>query len=308
MKMKRTIEELLDRKLEVTNKGRLADYLPALNIIENKNDLGISIIDSNDNIISAGDYNKNFTIQSISKVLTLMLAIKDKGIDYVFSKVGYEGSDDPFNAFTKLDLAMDSKPANPMINSGALVITSLIDGQGEERFQRILDFTQAIAQNPKLGLNEEIYLSELRTNHRNKSIAYLLKSKNLIQGEINEIMDTYCKQCSIEVNTLDLARIGQYISLGCHDLLKEKSDNRRLTRIIKGILLGCGMYDYSTEYSINVGIPSKSGVGGGIMGVLAKGGVGVYGPSLDEYGNSLGGIELLKDLSQEFQYNIFDNY
>lgn len=304
--MKKNIEKILHRNLEITNRGKLADYIPALNIAENKNDLGLCIIDDNDNVIGWGDYKKNFTIQSISKILTLMLAIKDKGLEHVFSKVGYEGTDDPFNTFTKLDLGADSKPANPMINSGALVITSLIDGEGDERFLRILDFFQTITQNSNLSYNKEIYLSELKANDRNRSIAYLLKSKNLIEGDVPQIMDAYCKQCSIEVNTIDLARIGQYISCGCSDLMEKKGDNERITRIIKGILLACGMYDYSTEYSINVGIPSKSGVAGGIMGVLPKSsGIGVYSPSLDKHGNSIAGIEILKEISQEFNYNIF---
>lgn len=307
--MKKNIEKILHRNLEITNRGKLADYIPALNITENKKDIGVTIIDADENVIGCGDYKKNFTIQSISKILTLMLAIKDKGLEYVFSKVGYEGTDDPFNTFTKLDLAPHSRPANPMINSGALVITSLVDGDGDEKFLRILEFSKTITQNSSLSYNEDIYLSELKANDRNRSIAYLLKSKNLIEGDIPQIMDTYCKQCSIEVNTVDLARIGKYISSGCSYLLEKRGDNDKITRIIKGILLGCGMYDYSTEYSINVGIPSKSGVGGGIMGVLPKSsGIGVYSPSLDEYGNSIAGIEILKDISKEYNYNIFNKY
>lgn len=307
--MKKNIEKILHRNLEITNRGKLADYIPALNITENKKDIGVTIIDAYENVIGCGDYKKNFTIQSISKILTLMLAIKDKGLEYVFSKVGYEGTDDPFNTFTKLDLAPHSRPANPMINSGALVITSLVDGDGDEKFLRILEFSKTITQNSSLSYNEDIYLSELKANDRNRSIAYLLKSKNLIEGDIPQIMDTYCKQCSIEVNTVDLARIGKYISSGCSYLLEKRGDNDKITRIIKGILLGCGMYDYSTEYSINVGIPSKSGVGGGIMGVLPKSsGIGVYSPSLDEYGNSIAGIEILKDISKEYNYNIFNKY
>lgn len=307
--MKKNIEKILEDYRKITNKGKLANYIPALYKEENKNDLGLCIIDKEDNIIGHGDYKKKFTIQSISKVLTLMIAIKDQGIDHVFSKVGYEGSDDPFNSFTKLDLGENRKPANPMINSGALTVTSLIKGQGDEKFSRILDFTRTITKNPNLNYNQEIYISELETNDRNRSIAYLLKSKGLIQGDIQDIMDAYCKQCSIEVNTIDLANIGRFISNGCRGLVKEESDNKKITQIIKGILLACGMYDYSTQYSIYVGIPSKSGVGGGIMGVLPDGGgIGAYGPSLDSYGNSIAGIELLKDISQEFAYNIFTKY
>ena len=306
--MKKILDKILEKNLDLTNKGNLANYIPALNKVENKNDLGLSIIDGDGNLISSGDYKKTFTIQSISKILTLMLAIKDQGIDKVFSKVGYEGTDDPFNSFIKLDLGEANKPANPMINSGALVTTSLIKGQGDESFNRILEFIREITKNPCLTYNEEIYLSELETNDRNRAIAHLLKSKSLIDGNLEDLIQVYCKQCSIEVNTVDLAYIGLYISSGCGNLLDNKVDNERLTRIIKGILLGCGMYDYSTEYSIKVGIPSKSGVGGGIMGVLPnRAGIGVYGPSLDSHGNSVAGVGLLEDLSKEFGYNIFNS-
>lgn len=307
--MKKALDGFLQKNKERTNQGKLPDYIPALNKKDNKNDLGLCIIDRKGSFIGCGDYQKKFTIQSISKVLTLMLAIKDQGLEVVFNKVGYEGTDDPFNTFTKLDLSQDSKPANPMINSGALVITSLIKGQGDAKVKRILDFIRRITKNPNLDYNKEIYLSELETNDRNRAIAYLLKSKNLIEGDIQDTMDVYCKQCAIEVNTIDLANIGQFISSGCMGLLENETHNQKITQIIKGILLGCGMYDYSTEYSINVGIPSKSGVGGGIMGVLPNGeGIGVYGPSLDSYGNSIGGIELLKDISQKYHYNIFSKY
>lgn len=304
--MKKILDEILEKNLDLANKGNLANYIPALNKEENKNDLGLCIIDGDDNLISCGDYKKTFTIQSISKIVTLMLAIKDQGIDKVFSKVGYEGTDEPFNTFIKLDLEKNNKPANPMINSGALVTTSLIKGQGHEGFNRILEFVREITKNPSLTYNEEIYLSELETNDRNRSIAHLLKSKNLIDGDVEDVIKSYCKQCSIEINTVDLAYIGLYISSGCTNLLDKQVDNERVTRIIKGILLGCGMYDYSTEYSIKVGIPSKSGVGGGIMGVLPnRAGIGIYGPSLDSHGNSIAGVGLLEGLSKEFGYNIF---
>lgn len=303
------IESILEKNRQITNKGNLANYIPALYKEENKNDLGLCIIDEEDKIYGFGDYRKKFTIQSISKVLSLMLAIKDQGLDYVFSKVGYQATDEPFNTFIKLDLGENNKPANPMINSGALVVTSLIKGQGDEKFNRILDFTKKITKNPNLGYDQEVYLSELEANDRNRAIAYLLKSKGLIQEDIQETIDVYCRQCSIEVDTIDLANIGKFISNGCRGLLEGDSHNRKITEIIKGILLACGMYDYSSEYSIKVGIPSKSGVAGGIMGVLPAGkGIGVYGPSLDSYGNSIGGIELLKDISHDLSYNIFRRY
>jgi glutaminase len=308
--MEKKIKEIIDNNSELTKEGQIASYIPALYTPEKRDYIGVSIVDHQKKMHSVGKTEEQFTIQSISKVLTFILAILDNGIEKVFEKVGYEGTDDSYNSFIKLDLDGIYKPANPLINSGALIVTSMIEGQGKEKFERILNFTREITENPSIDLNEEVYLSEKESGYRNKAIANLMKSKGMLVGNVEETLDTYFKQCSMNVTTEDLAKIGSFISRSLEKLELDEQFREKLSVLLKGILLNCGMYDFSTEYSIKVGIPSKSGVGGGILGVLPNGqGIGVYSPALDHYGNSVAGVSIMKDLSKEFHWNIFQlNY
>lgn len=300
--MEKLLDQLIEKNRPFTSYGKVADYIPALSYA-NPDDLGVCIMDVNNNINYSGEYSKKFTIQSISKVIALSLAIVDNGEEKVFKKVGMEGTDEAFNSFYKLDLFQDKKPANPMINAGAIVTTSLIHGEGEEKFQRLLKFIQDIIGDSSINYNEEVYLSEKETGNKNRAMAYLLKSKGLIEEDVEEVLDAYFKQCSIEVNCTDLAKLGLFFA--------NKGNNtdlidKRTRSLILAIMNNCGMYNYSGEYAINVGVPSKSGVGGGIMAVVPnKMGIGIYGPALDEYGNSIGGYNLIRDLSEELNLSVF---
>lgn len=300
------MESLLNRLIEknklLTKEGKVADYIPALSCA-NPNELGVCIIDIDKNIYYSGDYNKKFTIQSISKVIALGLAIRDNGEKEVFKKVGMEGSDEAFNSFYKLDLVHGGKPANPMINSGAILTTSLIHGNGDEKFNRLLELIRNILEDNTINYNKEVYKSEKKTGDKNRAIAYLLKNNGLIKGDVEEILDAYFKQCSIEVNCIDLAKLGFFFaSKGKQKTLLDE----RTINIITAIMNNCGMYNFSGEYAVNVGIPSKSGVGGGILAQVPNlYGIGIYGPALDEYGNSIGGYGLIKDLSQELDLSLF---
>lgn len=302
------MEQLFDRIIEenryLTKLGKVADYIPALSAA-NPDDIGVCFIDEENNLYKGGAYDRKFTIQSISKILTLTLAIIDNGLDKVLEKVGLEGTDEPFNSFVKLDSPNITKPANPMINAGAIVVTSLIKEDGSTRFDRIIDFVRFITDNDSIGYNEEVYLSEKATGSRNRAMAYLMHNKGILDGDVEEVLDTYFKQCSIEIDVVDLARIGKFISEGCKGLELSEMSNKELTTLLKGILLTCGMYDYSGRYAIEVGIPTKSGVSGGLMGVVpGNRGVGIYSPALDIHGNSIAGLGIIKSLSKELELNI----
>lgn len=303
------MEQLLDRIIEenryLTELGKVADYIPALSTA-NPNDIGVCYIDGEGRIYKSGTYNTKFTIQSISKILTLALAIMDNGLDKVLEKVGVEGTDEPFNSFVRLDLPNVTKPANPMINAGAIVVTSLIKEGESTRFQRIIEFIRFVTDNPSIGYNEEVYLSEKETGSRNRAMAYLMSSKGILEGNVEELLDTYFKQCAIEIDVVDLAKIGKFISQGCESLELSSITNKELSVLLKGVLLTCGMYDYSGRYAIDVGIPTKSGVSGGLMGVVpSNSGVGIYSPALDIHGNSIVGLGIIKSLSKELNLNIF---
>lgn len=304
------MEKILKRTIEENKKfykeGKVADYIPALKKANIK-DCGISIIDKDRNIYSFGDYNKKFTIQSISKVISLMLAIMDRGAERIFQTVGYEGTERPFNDISYLGEENVKRAINPMLNSGAIAVTSLVNGDRNEKFNRTLELVKTLASNPDIKLNEEVYRSEKDTGDRNRAIAYLMKARGIIEGNVDDILDSYFKQCSISVDTIDLANIGLSIASRFKDVkLESNIDKEELSKLLIATMVHSGMYNSSGQWSVDVGLPSKSGVAGGVLSVVPdKFGIGFYGPSLDENGNSLLGYRILKDLSKELDLKIY---
>lgn len=305
--MERFLDNIIEKNRYLTNYGEVASYIPGLSEA-NPNDLGICIADNEGNIYTSGEYNKKFTIQSISKTIALMLAIMDNGEKVVFDRVGMEPTGDAFNSIIKLETIMPSKPLNPMINAGAIVISSLIKGKNsEEKFRRLLEFFRKITRNKSLDINTKVYESEKRTGDRNRAMAYFMRDVGIIEGNVEGILDVYFKQCSIEVDCIDIAKIGLFLAnRGIIPETKEKVTSEHIARIVKTFMVTCGMYNGSGEFAIKVGIPAKSGVGGGIMAsVPHKMGIGVYGPALDNKGNSIGGYGILKDITEKLNLSIF---
>ena len=304
--MEKLLGEIIEKNKYLINQGKVASYIPALKKA-NPNHIGVTIMDLEGNVYKSGDYNRPFTIQSISKVMALMLAIMDNGEDEVFKRVGCEPTDDPFNTLYKLDFPHIEKPANPMINAGAIMTTSLIKGDNGERFKRLLELIRTITENPNISYNEEVYLSEKATGSKNKAIAYLMNSRGFLNGDIEDILDSYFKQCSIEVDCLDIAKIGLFLAnRGIMPGTNKTICNSKTTSTITAIMATCGMYNFSGEYATKVGIPSKSGVAGGILATIPnKLGIAVYSPALDGFGNSIVGYNIMKDLSNKLNLNIY---
>ncbi|MGF7056732.1 glutaminase A [Brassicibacter mesophilus] len=305
--MNNLLDRIVEKNRAFTANGKVACYIPAL-ARTNPNLLGICVADIDGNMYTAGDYNHKFTLQSISKTISLMLAIMDNGMDYVFNKVGMEPTGDAFNSIIKLETISPSKPLNPMINAGAIAVASMIKGKdNKEKFDRLLNLFKKICDNENLDINTEVYQSEKSTGHRNRALAYFMKDVGIIEGDVEEVLDVYFKQCSIEVDCIDIARIGLFLAnKGIVPKTGEKITTEAVARTIKTFMVTCGMYNESGEFAINVGIPSKSGVGGGIMSTVPhRMGIGVYGPALDSKGNSIAGYSLLKDLSKELNLSIF---
>ena len=301
------LDTLVEKNKKYGKEGKLASYIPAL-LEANPNDLGIYIIDSRGKEYYSGEYNKKFTIQSISKIITLILAIRDNGRENVFKKVDVEPTGMGFNSIVNLENSDTGKPYNPMINAGAIVTTSLIDGKDvDERLEKILDFMKIVMDNNEITLNEEVYLSEKETGNKNRALAYFMKSTGALNGDVEEILELYFKQCSIEVTAKDLAKFGAVLANdGVLPWSNEKVIPKEVCRIVKTIMVTCGMYDASGDFAVSVGIPAKSGVGGGILATVPrKYGIGIYGPALDQKGNSIAGINLIKDLSTELDLSIF---
>lgn len=304
--MQELLNKLIKKNVVLTKDGRVADYIPELDKAK-KDALGVCILDNEGNRYTAGDWEIKFTVQSISKLVTLMLAILDNGEEFVFSKVGMEPSGDPFNSIRKLETSSKKKPYNPMINAGAIAVAAMIKGKdAREKFQRVLDFFKKITEDETLDVNYKIYCGESETGNKNRAMGYFLKNDGIIEGNVEDALEVYFKQCSIEVTAYTLAKLGLFLANNGCTSTGEQILTPRISTIIKTLMITCGTYDMSGEVAVRVGIPCKSGVGGGIVAVSpGKLGIGVYGPSLDAKGNSIGGIHLLEDLSRELKLSIF---
>lgn len=305
--MNTVFSNIIENSKKYTSQGNVASYIPELSKA-NPDDLGIYVVSLDGNEYFAGDFDKKFTLQSISKIITLMLAIMDNGEQKVFSYVGAEPTGDSFNSIASLEVKSLHKPYNPMINAGAILTSSLILGNSaEEKIERILNFTKKLADNENISINESTYLSERETGDRNRALAYFMKSYNSMKGNVDEILDVYFSHCSIEVTCKDIAKIGAVLANdGILPWSGERIVPKEICRITKTIMVTCGLYDASGEFAVHIGIPAKSGVGGGILSAVPKKmGIGVYGPALDAKGNSVAGIQVLQQLSEKLDLNIF---
>lgn len=305
--MENLLKQLVEKYRSETVNGQVANYIPELGKVD-PNLLGVSVYDTKGRLFEAGDCQHPFTIQSISKPIVLLLALLDNGESKVFEKVGKEPTGDPFNSIVRLETFNEKKPLNPMINAGAISVAGLIHGKdGKEKVDRILSFIKDITHNKDISINESVYESELKTGNRNRSMAYFLKDVGNVEGDVEDTLEVYFKQCSIMVTTRDLAYMGALLARNGRDIITNKQVLPvRYCNIVKSYMATCGMYDGSGEFAINIGIPAKSGVGGGIMcTVLERMGIGVFSPALDLKGNSYAGIQLLQTLSEELSLSIY---
>ncbi|SES88023.1 L-glutaminase [Natronincola peptidivorans] len=287
--------------------GKLAAYIPAL-LEANPKAIGACILDKEGHWYCAGDYEKRFTIQSISKIVTLALAIMDNGEESVFSKMGYEPTGDSFNSLVRMEINRVPKPYNPMINAGAIVVTSMIKGEdNNEKLERIIDFFKRLTSNEELSIDGKVYLSEKETGHRNRALAYYMKEVGILSLDVEDVLDLYFQQCSILVNCQDLAKIAMVFANDGVDInTGEELVPKYIARKIRTIMVTCGMYDASGSFAVRVGLPAKSGVGGGIIALSPKKlGIGLYGPALDDKGNSIVGMKVLEELSRKLDLSIF---
>ena len=305
--MDEMLEQLLEECRHYTAEGAVASYIPELAKADPK-DLGIYIVGSDGTNFRAGDYQKTFTIQSVVKPILLLLALMDNGEEYVRSRVGVEATGKPFDAINVTDQALLSEHLNPMVNMGAIACCTLIHGKDyRERFQRLLELIRRLADNPNIDVDERVYQSEKATGYKNRALAFLLKAYQLVQDDVEEVLECYFRACSIRVNSRDLANIGFVLaSRGKLPRTEERIVPSRYTHYVNAVLMTCGMYDGSGEFAIRVGVPAKSGVGGGIMAIVpTRMGIGIYSPGLDRKGNSLAGIQVLERLSKRMYLSIF---
>jgi glutaminase len=299
----KVLNSILEKNRAYYTQGKVADYIPELGKMDARA-IAFSIVDKNGKVFNTGDVQKKFTMQSISKIIALVVAVNERGEAGVFDKMGYFGSDKPFNHFSNLETT--GKPLNPMMNAGAIFTTSLITGDGEKPFLKILDMVRYITKNKTIDYSKSVYESEKATGNRNRGMFYLMKNNGLISGNEDQL-DNYFKQCSIELTTEDLAKIGYFFANQCVRFDGDTTHkNKEIAKLIESQMLTAGMYEFSGEYSRNVGLPSKSGVGGGItVSVPGKMGIGVFSPALDQHGNSLAGYHMILDLVKQYDLSVF---
>lgn len=303
------MNEVLDRILEncrrFTLEGNVASYIPELAKADREK-IGIYVSTNNGDCF-AGDWDKKFTIQSIVKTIFLMLAAIDNGIDVVKAHVGVEATGKPFNAIDYADSQLLKEHINPMVNIGAIAVCGMVKARNnEERFNRLMDFTKKITANPNLEIDREVYRSERETGNKNRALAYLLKNNGMIYGSVDELLDVYFAMCSVKVDCRDLAHIALMLANHGKNREGEQIIPKEDAVFMNAVLTTSGMYDGSGEFATTVGIPAKSGVGGGIMADCpGRMGIGIYSPALDRKGNSVAGIKMLEALSREWELSIF---
>ena len=288
------------------SEGRVATYIPELGKAR-PDALGVASVTVEGEVYGAGDRDYPFSIQSISKLISLALALTELGEEAVFSRVGVDPTPDPFHSITRLEMDRVHRPYNPLVNAGAIAVISLLPyGRSEERTAAILDLARRLTGNDALSVNEEIYRSERATSDRNRALAYFMRSTDILRGDVEDVLDSYFRQCSIEATVSDLAVMGATLAAGgINPASGERVLTSRVCRVVRALMATCGMYDGSGEFAIRVGIPAKSGVGGGILAVVPRRmGIAVCGPALDGKGNSICGMQVLEELSRELRLRV----
>jgi len=285
--------------------GKNADYIPYLAQVDTKL-FGIAIVTTDNQVLTLGDADYAFSIQSISKVFTLALAMEELGPDKVFQRIGSEPTGRAFNSVTAV-VDMPTHTGNPLVNAGAIATTSLISGKdANEKWNKILAFYGKVA-GEKLTLIEDVYKSEAATNTGNKALAMLLAKYERIYADPFESVDIYTKQCSVGVNATQLARMGATLANnGVNPATGEQVIKREDIPYILATMTMAGLYDSSGGWAWHVGLPAKSGVGGGIVAVApGKGAIAVFAPPLDEAGNSVKAQKVIEYVANKLDFNLF---
>ena len=289
---------------QIENTGKVADYIPELAKID-AGKFGISLIDCNQNVYSVGNASESFSIQSISKVLTTALIFSKIGND-LWTRVGYEPSGNAFNSLIQLEYEKGI-PRNPFINAGALVIADLMLEHFENPKALFLDFARELSENENINYNQKVIQSEKENGYRNAALVNFIKSFNNIKHQPEEVLDFYYHQCSLEMGCEDLAKCFQVFA---NNGIIPKTKNKFLTssqcKRMNALMQMCGFYDQAGEFTFKVGLPGKSGVGGGVVAIFPNQyTVAVWSPKLNKKGNSFYGLETLERLTTRTETSIF---
>lgn len=308
------IQTIVEKVKNGSHEGHLASYIPAL-ANQSKEMFAACLIDENGKALKFGDNEYLFTLQSISKVLSFIVAAEHLGLDQVLEKVDVEPTGDPFNSIVRLEVTEKGKPFNPMINAGAITVASLLPGNNVE--MRVKAVTDLLAQvtGHEHSINIEVFQSEMETAYRNRAIANYLKANDYLVGTVEEALETYLQLCSIEISTEDLAKFGLFLASDGYVFVENKKLISRKTALFtKALMMTCGLYNASGKYAATIGFPMKSGVSGGVLCSVQNGqieqldgriGIAVFSPMIDEIGNSVKGMDFLQRISEHYKLSVF---
>ena len=298
------LQDIYDEVEPMLGMGKVADYIPALATV-NPRQFGISICDTNGQITSIGDASVPFSIQSISKVFNLVLAINHYG-ETMWERVGCEPSGLPFNSLVQLEYE-NGIPRNPFINAGALVVSDMVQSRFASPYIAMRDFVRRLSCNGDIVVNKVVAESEYEHRSRNAAMAYLMKAYGNFENEVEDVLRNYFHNCALEMSCEDLARSTSFLAnAGFSTCANEKVLTPYQTKQVNALLATSGMYDEAGSFAFKVGLPGKSGVGGGIIAILpGQFCISVWSPKLNPNGNSYKGMKLLEAFTTETNLSIF---
>ena len=304
MDYKEVIENIYQEVKPFFGRGKVANYIPALAHVD-PHQYGIAIATLDGEIIGTGDYLTKFSIQSISKVFTLSMVVRHLGSD-LWQYVGREPSGTPFNSLVQLGHEQGI-PRNPFINAGALVVTDKLMDLYPRPKEAILQFIREVAGNDDIYYDKNVASSEFEHASRNKALGHFMKSFGNIRNDVDSLVDVYCHQCSIAMNCVDLAKSFLFLANhGTNPYNQEEILTVSRSKRLSALMLTCGFYDESGDFAFRVGMPGKSGVGGGVVAIIpGKLSIAVWSPELNRHGNSYMGIETLERFTTNIGISIF---
>ncbi|WP_394693249.1 glutaminase [Hyphobacterium sp.] len=299
------LDDIASKARKSIGRGKVADYIPALACISpDKFGMAICGVDGSEYV--TGDADERFSIQSISKVFTLILALQTIGSNALWRRVGREPSGTAFNSLVQLE-SEQGLPRNPFINAGAIVVTDAITAHSVSPVLQLLSLVRRFSGKEQIYIDDVVARSEAEHGHRNAAIAHLLKSQGNLKARVEDVLATYYRQCAIAMTCRDLARAFVPLANGGKQWESgEKLMTPLRVKRINSLLLTCGLYDGVGNFAFRVGIPAKSGVGGGIVAIIpGKFSICVWSPELDELGNSLAGTRALELFARKTKLSIF---
>ena len=299
------LDEIKTQVEPLYGEGNIANYIPELGKVNpHQFSMCLSFIDDEQQY-SSGNADQLFSIQSISKVFSLMLAVSKIG-ENVYQRVGIEPSGDPFNSLVQLEHEQ-GVPRNPLINAGAIVICDVLISCLDNPKAQLLDFVRKLANNPQIDFDESVAESEKNSGYRNYAMANFLKSFDRIENNLDDVLDLYFHQCALSMSCTDLS--SAFLTLANHGVLKVTGEDiltNSQSKRINSIMQTCGFYDQAGEFTFRVGLPGKSGVGGGIAAIKpGEFSIAVWSPELNTFGNSILGLNALERFTSATGKSIF---